>query len=596
MKPPATLNQLFLGGVERFSTKRAALRYRAGGEWHDITHRELERRVHHVGLGLRKLGVQPGDRVAIVSANRPEWAVADLACLMIGCTDVAVYPTLLPHQMQYILDDSASCAVFVEDRKQYDKILQIRDQLPHLEHIIGFDDLGPDAGAVALARLMQLGASVEVDYPSYHTDAMAVPEDALATLVYTSGTTGEPKGVMLTHGNLTSNAVAALALLPVGPNDVCLSLLPLSHSFERTPGYYSMFHAGVTICYASSWDAVASNMMEIRPTVMIAVPRFYEKLHARVLENALSGGTIKKRLFHWARRIGEEWADLTLAKQSIPARLALQYRVAHRLIFSKLQKRTGGRLRYFVSGGAPLMPETAKFLFAAGLPVIEGYGLTETSPVISVNPLESPRLGTVGVALPEVEVRIAGDGEILARGPNVMRGYYNRPDETAKAIDEEGWFHTGDIGELDEDGYLRVTDRKKDIIVTAGGKNIAPQPIENRVKASRFVSNAVMIGDKRKFPMILVVPDAEALRKWARERQLTAGSPSDLLKLPDVSAKVEREVMLTLRDLAGYQMPKKVLLLEDDFTIENGMLTPSLKAKRHVIEERYKDRIDACYT
>ena len=595
MKPAETVNQLFLGAVQRFSTKRAALSYMADGEWQDITHQSLARRVQHVGLGLRELGIQPGSRIAIISTTRPEWVIADLACLTVCCTDVAIYPSLPAHQVQYILQDSTSCAVFVEDREQYDKILEIRNQLPHLRHIIAFDTLGPDAQAMEMRRLVQLGAATEGKYPDYHADAMAVPPDALATLIYTSGTTGEPKGVMLTHNNLASNAVAAVTVLPVGPEDVCLSVLPLSHGFERTPGYYAMLHAGVTVCYSSSTGEVAANMAEIRPTVMIAIPRFYEKIYGRVLENALSGGGVKKRIFLWGRRVGEAWADLKLGKQPIPAVLALQYRVAHRLLFSKLHRRTGGRLRFFVSGGAPLAPEIAKFFYAAGLPVLEGYGLTETSPVVCVNPLESPRIGTVGLPVPGSEVRIADDGEIITRGPNVMAGYYGNPDKTAEAIDNDGWFSTGDIGEIDDDGYVRITDRKKDIIVTSGGKNIAPQPIENRVKTSRFVSNAVLIGDKRKFPMILIVPDTDALRKWAGDRQLAVDSSADLLGHPDIAAKVEREVMVTLRDLASYQMPKKVLLIEEDFTIENGMLTPSLKTKRRVIEERHKARIDACY-
>jgi long-chain acyl-CoA synthetase len=317
-------------------------------------------------------------------------------------------------------------------------------------------------------------------------------------------------------------------------------------------------------------------------------------MYAKVLERAFSGGALKKRVFLWARRTADRWADLRLEGRHIPPGLALRYGIADRLVFSKLRAQTGGRMRFFVSGAAPLLPEIAKFFFAARLPVLEGYGLTETSPVISVNPLKKPRVGSVGVVLPGVEVKIAADGEILTRGPNLMQGYYRNPEKTKEAIDDSGWFHTGDIGEVD-DGYLRITDRKKDIIVTAGGKNIAPQPIENRVKASPFISNAVMLGDKRKFPIMLVVPEAGALKNWAKERSLACDDPLALYKLPDVTAKIEREVMVTLRDLASYQMPKKVVIVEEDFTVENGALTPSMKVKRHVIEERYRDLIEACY-
>ena len=595
MKHPETLAQLFFGAIDRFSTKRAALRYKTGDQWRDITHQELARRVQHAALGLRELGLVPGDRVAILSESRPEWAIADLACLTVQCADVALYPSLMPHQIEYLLNDAGARAIFVEDRAQYDKIAEIRDQVPQLEHIIIFDTPDTAIDAVAFDQLSQIGAGVEVKYSTYKADALAIPPDALATLIYTSGTTGEPKGVMLTHRNLTTNVLAALQVLPVGPDDVCLSLLPLSHSFERMAGFYVMLHAGVTINYAEGIDAVVHNLLEVKPTVVLSVPRLFEKMYSRVLEKALSGGVVKKRMFMWARRTADRWADLKLAQKPVPVALAVSYRLAHRLVFSKLKAATGNRLRFFVSGGAPLSPEIAKFFYAAGLPILEGYGLTETSPVITVNPLEAPRIGTVGLPLPGQEVRIAADGEILTRGPNVMSAYYNKPEKTAEAIDAEGWLHTGDIGELDDDGYLRITDRKKDIIVTAGGKNIAPQPIENRVKGSTFVSNAVMIGDKRKFSIVLVVPEVSALAKWARQRKLAVPDPERMLELPDITAKLEREVMVTLRDLASYQMPKKVVIVEEDFTVENGMLTPSLKIKRKVIEENYRDRIDACY-
>ena len=593
MTTPQTLPQLFLDAVERFGTKRAALRFKAEGEWRNITHHELALRVLHVGVGLRDLGVNPGDRVAILSTNRPEWTIADLACLMVGCADVPIYPSLMPNQIRYILEDSGAVAIFVEDAGQLEKVTEFPNELPNLRHVIAFEATG-DTPARTLKELAQLGESAEAAYPDYQHDARAIPPDALATLVYTSGTTGDPKGVMLTHGNLTSNALAGLAVLPVESADVCLSVLPLSHAFERTAGFYVMLGAGATIAYAENLDSIRANLAEVRPTIMLAVPRLYEKMYARVLERAFSGGALKKRVFLWARRTADRWAERKLASQKIPPGLALRYRIADRLVFSKLKRQTGGRMRFFVSGAAPLLPEIARFFYAAGLPVLEGYGLTETAPIISVNPLESPRVGSVGVVLPGIEVRIAEDGEILTRGPHVMRGYHNKPEKTKEVLDAAGWFHTGDIGEL-EDGYLRITDRKKDIIVTAGGKNIAPQPIESRIKASAFVANAIMIGDKRRFPIILVVPDANALKNWAKERSLAWDDPAALIALPDVVAKIEREVMVTLRDLASYQLPKKVLIVEEDFSVENGTLTPSLKVRRHVVEELYRNRIEACY-
>jgi long-chain acyl-CoA synthetase len=358
---------------------------------------------------------------------------------------------------------------------------------------------------------------------------------------------------------------------------------------------YVLFRCGVVSNYAESFDAVAQNLQEVRPTVVLSVPRLYEKVYARVLENALGGGALKRRIFFWAKRVGDDWATHRLAGVPVPRGLALQKRVADRLVFAKLQGRTGGRVRFFISGGAPLSAEIAKFFFGAGLPISEGYGLTETSPVITLNPLERIKVGTVGRSVPGVRVRIADDGEILAQGPNIMLGYYNKPDQTRDAIDADGWFHTGDIGELDADGYLRITDRKKDLIVTAAGKNIAPQPIENLVKTNKFVSNAVMLGDKRKFPIMLIVPNFDTLERWARERHLTYASRAELIALPDAKAKVEREVMGECRDLAKFEMPKKVLLIEHDFTIENGELTPTLKVKRRAVEQRLRDRIDATY-
>ncbi|HET7791001.1 MAG TPA: AMP-binding protein, partial [Gemmatimonadales bacterium] len=387
---------------------------------------------------------------------------------------------------------------------------------------------------------------------------------------------------------------AALQVMPLSDRDETLSMLPLSHIFERMVDY-TMFAAGVVINYAESFDKVAQNLAEVKPTVVVSVPRLYEKVYARVLENALSGSGVKRGIFYWAKRVGEQCATYELAGLKVPAGLALQRAVADRLVFAKLRARTGGRVKYFVSGSAPLAADVAKFFFAAKLPVIEGYGLTETSPVITLNRLDKAKLGTVGPVVPGVAIKIAADGEILARGPNIMRGYYNKPEATTEAIDADGWFHTGDIGEIDAEGFLKITDRKKDLIKTAGGKYVAPQPIENLVKTNRFVANAVMLGDKRKFPIVIVVPNFETLERWARERNLSAPSRTALIALPDVKAKMEREVMSPLRDLARYEMPKKVLLLDADFSIESGELTPTLKVKRRAVEQRYGDLINRAY-
>lgn len=429
---------------------------------------------------------------------------------------------------------------------------------------------------------------------TFRREALEVGPDDVATIIYTSGTTGEPKGAMLTHDNIYSNVQAVLDVVPFGSDEVCLSFLPLSHILERMAGHYLMHAAGVSVAYAESVDALLANFGEVRPTFVISVPRIYEKIYARVLENALAGGAVKQRIFFWARGVGDRHADIRLAGGRPAGWTAVAYRIADRLVFSKLRARVGGRLRYFVSGGAPLAPEINKFFYSAGLTILEGYGLTETSPVIAVNTPRHFRIGTVGKPVAGVEVRIAPDGEILTRGAHVMRGYFNKPEATDAAIDAEGWMHTGDIGELRE-GYLRITDRKKDIIVTAGGKNIAPQPIENAVKTNKFVSQAVMLGDKRKFAVMLVVPNFEQPEPWATSEGLAWTEHAQLIAHPAVADKMQREVLSELQGCAAYEQPKRVALLEHDFTIEGGELTPTLKVKRRVIDQRHKTLIDSLY-
>ena len=592
--PPGTLTRLFFGALAH--DKPDALQVKVKGQYTPISSRTVGERVRRLALGLQELGIQPGERVAIFSENRPEWAIADFACLTALLTDVPLYPNLPPDQAAYILNDSGSVAIFVSDAAQAAKIAEVRGKCTQLRHVITFA-AEPHAGADhTIAEVEARGAAVDDEErrARYRQYALAVKPDDLATLIYTSGTTGEPKGVMLTHDNLYSNVMLAAVQIPFAGKDVCLSFLPLSHIFERMAGHYLMFQVGCSIAYAESMDTVPIDMQTVRPTIVLSVPRLYEKMYARVLENALSGGAVKKRIFFWARAVAERWADVKLAGGTPRGLLALQYRIAQRLVFSKLQQRTGGRLRYFVSGGAPLAPEINKFFYAAGLVILEGYGLTETSPVIAVNTPSQFRIGTVGKPVYGVEVMIASDGEILTRGPHVMKGYYNKPEATREAIDGDGWFHTGDIGEL-RDGFLAITDRKKDIIVTAGGKKIAPQPIENALKTNKYISQAVLIGDKRKFPVVLVVPNWEQLEKWARIKNLLWTQRSQLLEMPIVHAKMEKEVYGRLEGLAKFETPKKVAVLEHDFSIDSGELTPTLKVKRRVIDKTYRDVIDRLY-
>jgi len=591
---PTTLNRLFFDAVEKHDRPNA-LQVKQGGAYQPLSHRTIADRARRVALGLRAIGVARGDRVSILSENRPEWAIADYGCLTAGVTNVPLYPTLPAEQMAFILRDSGAVAIFVSNTEQALKIASVRAELPALRHLIGFGSGALPGAELSLEELEAKGAALETPdtMSAYRADALAIGPDDVATIIYTSGTTGEPKGAMLTHGNIASNVMSVISVIPMGPGDVSLSFLPLSHILERMFDYL-MFAAGVSIAYVESIDTVLQNLNDVRPTIVVSVPRIYEKVYARVLENALSGSALKRRIFFWACATGERWADTKLTGASVGPWLGIKYRLADRLVFSKLRARVGGRIRYFVSGGAPLAAEINKFFYAAGLIILEGYGLTETSPVIAVNTPAHFRIGTVGQPIDGVEVRIAADGEILTRGPHVMKGYYNKPDATRDAIDADGWFRTGDIGVL-EDGFLRITDRKKDIIVTAGGKNIAPQPIENQAKTNKYVAQAVMIGDRRKYPVMLVVPDFEQLEHWARTERITFSDRGHLVSLSAVRTKIESEVLAHLQGLAHFEMPKKVGIVGQDFTIESGELTPTLKVKRRVVDKKYKAMIDALY-
>ena len=591
---PTTLTRLFFDAVEGYERPNA-LQVKVGGAYQPISHRTLAARVRHAAFGLRALGLTEGSSIGILSENRPEWAIADYACLTARYLDVPIYPTLPAEQMAYILRDSGAAAIFVSSSVQAQKVAAVRASLPALKYVIAFDDVSGDGIDLTMAALEARGAASETPDAAarYRADAMAMMPDQVATIIYTSGTTGEPKGAMLTHGNMASNVAAVAKVIPITDDDASLSFLPLSHVLQRHFDYL-MFATGVSIAYVESMDTLTVNMVEIRPTLVVAVPRVYEKIYSRVLENALASGALKKRIFFWARAVGERWADVRLAGRAPNPLLAAQYAIAKRLVFSKLRERVGGRLRYFVSGGAPLAPAINTFFYAAGLVFLEGYGLTETSPVIAVNTPTRYRIGTVGPPVAGVEVVIAPDGEILVRGPNVMKGYFNKPDATRDVIDPDGWFHTGDIGVL-EDGFLRITDRKKDIIVTAGGKNIAPQPIENHIKMNKYVSQAVMIGDQRRFPIVLVVPNFEQLEKWAKRKNLLYADEKQLLAQPAVKAKMEKEVLGKLSGLASFETPKHVVLLDRDFSVDTGELTPTLKVRRRVIDKKYKAAIDQLY-
>jgi long-chain acyl-CoA synthetase len=561
--------------------------------------KELLEQIRDASLGLGAIGVEAGDRVAIVAESRPEWLIADLAILAAGGVTVPIYPTLSAPQAKYILNDCGAKAAIVSTREQLEKIQIIRHELPHLGAVILMDGwtAADSPSVVSFASVLERGHQRMTGEwgagREFRDRARQVRPDALATIIYTSGTTGEPKGVMLSHGNLVSNLKAGALALQISHHDVALSFLPLSHGFERIVAYIYLF-TGVTLAFAESLETVARDIKTVRPTLMTGVPRVFEKLHSRIMDKGLAEPGIKAAIFRWAVGAGQARGHAALRGEPEGMIGRLRAALADRLVFHKIRENLGDRVRYLVSGSAPLSPLIAEFFQGIGVPIIEGYGLTETAPILSVNPPAAPRVGTVGRALPGVELRIAEDGEILARGPNVMMGYLNKPQATSEAI-REGWFHTGDIGTIDEHGYLRITDRKKDLLVTSGGKKIAPQPIEEVIKRSPLVAEAVLLGDRRKFAAVLIVPEFRALERRLKELGRPPASRDELAAREDVRALYKEIVDALNRDLAQFERIKKLAILPVELSIASGELTPSLKVKRKVIEERYRDEIEALY-
>ena len=588
-----TLTQLYRDAVSN-RPRSDMFRYKRDGRWVSVSTEDFDRAVGECAAALLVHGVEPGDRIALLSENRLEWAMTDLAAQRIGAILVPVYATLLAPQIEYILGDCEPVAVFCSTAQQVAKLDGIESSVPSIRLVVSFEP-ADRANGLTLERLRDLGRrNVESRSEEIDTRSDAVEPDDLATIIYTSGTTGPPKGVMLTHGNIVGNVNAGLQVLDVTPADVCLSFLPLSHILERMAGHYLMIGAGASVNYAESIETVAADMGEVRPTLMVSVPRLYEKIYARVIENANAGGALKRRIFEWARRIGGEYTDAHVEGRPVPASIEFQRRIADALVFKKLRGRTGGRLRFFVSGGAPLAKEIAEFFYSAGLPILEGYGLTETSPVISVNTFEKFRPGSVGPPLPGVDVKIVDDGEILTRSPYVMKGYWKHEEATAETI-VDGWLHTGDIGHVDDDGFLFITDRKKDIIVTAGGKNVAPQPIENELKLDKHVAEAVVIGDRRRYLVALLVPNFEVLEATATDLGLDVSDHGTLVNHAELQ-RIYADVVHTVNQrLASFEQLKTFRLLDHEFTQDDGQLTPSMKVKRKVVSERYAEVIESMY-
>ncbi len=591
-----TIARMFLDTTTHFADK-VLFSAKSGDAWRDYTGREVREIVEAASYGLAGLGLEPGSNVGILSANCPHWAFSDYAIACSANTSVTIYSTLIPSQIQYILEHSESKAVFAQDREQTEKVIQIKDQCPNLEWVICLDSsvTFDQDYILSFEALLSKGRAYAGGGSAYDFEERAnsvKPEDIL-TLIYTSGTTGPPKGVMLTHGNLMSNISAGLQVLHVDQSDVFLSFLPLSHSFERMAGHLLATSIGAKIAYAESTETVLADMKQVNPTVMCSVPRLYEKMYAGVQAKFATGSPLKQKIARWAIKTGSQYRS-KLRKGNAGGLLAFKNSLADKLVFSKIKALLGTQFRFFVSGGAPLAADIGSFFDAAGIKILEGYGLTETSPVITVNKIEDYRFGTVGPPIPGVEVKIAEDGEILTRGPNVMRGYFKDEAATREAINEDGWFYTGDIGIID-DGFLRITDRKKNLIVTAGGKNIAPAGLENALVMSPYVEQVVVLGDKRKFISALIVPSFIALNDWAITNGIPHSDRGVLLADEKVHALYEAEVGKAMQNFARFETVKKFTLLSKEFTIEDGSLTPSLKIKRKVVEERYKDLIDGMY-
>ncbi|MGQ9657907.1 MAG: AMP-dependent synthetase/ligase [Fimbriimonadales bacterium] len=577
-----TLSKAFWHSVAQHSEKPALLVKREK-QYRPITYTELGKRVYAFARALHELGVRKGDRVAILAENCPEWAITDWATLCLGAITVPIYPTLTAPQVGEIMCDSEPKVLVVSDKKQRRKASEAIEGTPLNPQIICIEP-DPDSGTPSFEQMLnQPGALTESDLQAM---VEASQPDDIITFIYTSGTTGEPKGAMLTHSNLIPNIEGVLELIDWRPDDVFLSFLPLSHVFERMGGHFLPICAGLTIAYAESLFTLANDMVTVKPTLMLGVPRFYASVMDRILASVRQMPPLRQKLFYRMLEVGKVYAQCQREGRSAPLSVRLQHGLLDKLVAAKIRERVGGRLRYFVSGGAALPKEVAEFFHAFGILIIEGYGLTETSPVLTVNPPNAPRFGSVGKPIRGVEIRIAEDGEILARGPNIMLGYYNKPEATAAAIDPDGWFHTGDIGHMDSEGYLYITDRKKDIIVLANGKNVAPQPIENLLKQSELVQEAVVYGDGMSAPVVLIVPHMDALRAFARQHGIDAAGDA-LLNHDAIQKRYRQELERVNRELADFQRLKGFRLISQPFSIETGELTPTLKVKRRVVAEKY---------
>ncbi|MFC2134499.1 AMP-dependent synthetase/ligase [Bacteroidota bacterium] len=599
LKDFKTIPELFYFITREFGKgkERPALKHKVDDQFVGITYDQFYEDTENFALGLASLDVKRGDKVAIIAENRPKWVFSDMAILGLGGIDVPLYPISTSDTIEFCLNNSESVGIVVSNKFQLNKVLKIHKKVKSLKFIIVMNDgdTSEDEIVHGFSAVQSMGKKFKQEQPDYFVDNIKLAnEDDLCTIIYTSGTTGVPKGVMLTHKNIVSNVKGAHEIFDINKNDIFLSFLPLCHIFERMGGYYTAFSCGGMICYAESIEKVGPNMEEIKPTIITAVPRLFERIHSKIKRNVEKQPEKKQKIFNWAIEVGKQYKAAQKADESIPISLTAKHKLADKLVFKKLREKTGGRLRFFISGGAALARELGLFFDAVGILIIEGYGLTESSPVITANRVNDYKFGSVGKPLPGVEVKIAKDGEILAYGPNIMQGYYKNKKETDAAL-KNGWLHTGDLGVFDAEGFLIITDRKKHLFKTSGGKYIAPTPIENLFLGSKYIEQFVLIGDRRMFLSALIVPDYEAIKEYADANRIAYTDEKELVNMKQIYELLEKDLDQFQKKLANYERVRKFAILETPFSIEGGEMTPSMKLKRKVIEERYGDLIDDMY-
>jgi long-chain acyl-CoA synthetase len=594
----STISEMFENIFEKYSsTKRPILMQKIEGKYVDVSYSELRDVSTNFAIGLASLGVKPDDHVALISENRPEWVVSDIAIHKLGAVDVPIYPTLTAKQIEFIFNDAEVKYAIVSNSFQFNKVKKIFNEVKSLKKVIVISEKGVELekDVLSYTHVCQMGADINKKQPDFKNKIKPkINPSNLLTIIYTSGTTGNPKGVMLTHSNLVSNIKSASQVITLSDTDVLLSFLPLCHSFERMAGYYTAFASGSTIAYAESVESVRDNLAEVKPTIMTSVPRLFERIYNRVHRQVEEGPPMKRKIFNWALATGRKYVFAKKHGFVSPA-LTIKHRLADKLVFHKLKTATGGRIRFFVSGGAALGREYGEFFEAVGLQIIEGYGLTESSPVITANRLDDYKFGSVGKPIPGVEVKIAEDGEILARGPNIMKGYWNNKHATEESIDNDKWLHTGDIGVFDAEGFLIITDRKKHMFVSSGGKNIYPQPIEGLFLQSKYIDQFVLIGDRRMFLSALIVPDFDAVKEYADRNKISYTDEDDLISKQEIYEIIEKEVSTLQKDLSNYERVRKFVLLSRPFSIDGGEITPTMKIRRKAVEEKYQNMIEEMY-